>query len=442
MRAITVLDPGHGGTIDVGRSTPFGVRGLNGLVEKNVTLELARRVAERMGTSLCLTRYGDVNVALADRAELSRDLDAPAFLSIHATAGGRGRHGSESWIHGDAGAPSTALADDVRSELARIGIADRGVRRANLAVLNPARHGQGCAACLVEVEHLDDEEGARRLGNPYELDVVADGLAHGIERYLRRGRTSTRAYSFGGAYSRSLAEELDLTDFPTNVFDIIADAGVANVPRQIRKSDHEKLQTAWDCMMKGKGLTVEGSNAHQQTFREFLRGGLADSPLIRDLFQEIACDTAHPLTVHVGEDIPFIFIDGFQFDASRATIEERVQQPGHHTFDLKDCNVLPRVSGHPRDSLMLRQQNLVHGLREARQGVLGHAFRVCHNRGIDDENIFRKEQGQRGVMDHEQPVPVGLDVRWDFLENGAVSFSETWHRTDGGTTITSIDYTP
>ena len=45
MRAITVIDPGHGGTVPVGQSTPYGVRGLNGLVEKNVTLGLAQRVA-------------------------------------------------------------------------------------------------------------------------------------------------------------------------------------------------------------------------------------------------------------------------------------------------------------------------------------------------------------------------------------------------------------
>src|SRR5262245_23026558 len=111
MRAITVVDPGHGGTTDVGRSTPYGVRGLNGLVEKNVTLDLAQRVASRLGTSLCLTRYGDVNVGLDERAQLSQDLGAPAFLSLHATAGGLGAHGSEAWIHSGAGPSSIALAE-------------------------------------------------------------------------------------------------------------------------------------------------------------------------------------------------------------------------------------------------------------------------------------------------------------------------------------------
>ena len=63
MRGITVIDPGHGGTADAGRSTPYGVHGLNGLLEKHVALALGRRVAERLGKSLCLTRYGDVNLS-------------------------------------------------------------------------------------------------------------------------------------------------------------------------------------------------------------------------------------------------------------------------------------------------------------------------------------------------------------------------------------------
>jgi N-acetylmuramoyl-L-alanine amidase len=446
MRPITVLDPGHGGTVEIGRSTPFGVRGLNGLVEKNVTLDLARRVAERIGTSLCLTRHGDVNLSLGDRAQLSRDLDAPAFVSIHATAGGRGMHGSESWVHTGAGTPSFALADDIRGELSRVGIPDRGRRCANLAVLNPARHRSGCGACLIEVEHLDDEQGAWRLGNPYELDAVADGLARGIERYLQRPNgSSNRSYSFGRVWSRALEDVLDLTDYPTNVFDIIDDVRAATVPRQIRKSDHQKLEKAWDCMMKKKGLTVTGVGAtaaeiagHERNFRVFLRGGLADSPLIRGLFQDIACDDAHPLTFHVGEDIPNIFIDALEFDPARPG----VRSPGHHTWDLKDCTeVLPRVSGNPRDSLFLMHQNLVHGLREARQCALGDAQRVAHDRGIDDENLFRQEQGQRGVMDHNQPVRLlpGPDLLWNF---DLPTLFEAWRLSADGATLLSIDYSP
>lgn len=441
MRAITVIDPGHGGSAVVGQSTPFGVRGLNGLVEKNVALDLSQRVARRLGTSVFLTRYGDVNLSLDDRARLANDLDAPAFLSLHGTAGGFGTHGSETWIHSQAGPASIALAEDVRDELVRLGIPDRGIHRANLAVLNPRRHRQGCGACLIEVEHLDDQNGARLLSNPRALDAVADSLARGVDRYLRRGdRTGSRAYAFGRTYSRGLEDVPDLTDFPTNVFVIIPDADTPTVPRQIRQSDHDALQRAWDCMMKGKGLTLEGTADHTREFRELLRGGLADSPLIRGLFQEIACDEANPLMIHCGRNQPGIFIDAFQQD-QRAPDPNQLQV-GHQTVDLADFDQCPRVSGNPRNNMMLRHENLVHVLREARQGVLGDIFDVAHARAIVDENAFRTEQGQIGDLHPDAPFGVGLDLRWDFLQNGAVVLFETWHLSADGSDIVSIDYSP
>jgi N-acetylmuramoyl-L-alanine amidase len=459
MRAITVVDPGHGGTTAVGQSTPFGVRGLNGLVEKNVALDLSQRVAQRLGTSVFLTRYGDVNLSLDDRARLARDLGAPAFLSLHGTAGGGGAHGSETWIHSHAGPASIALAEEVRDELGRLGIPDRGVHRGELAVLNPRRHRNGCAACLVEVEHLDDQNGARLLSNPRALDAVADGLARGVDRYLSRpDRSGSRAYAFGRPYSIGLDEPLDLTDFPTNVFTIVPDTATPTVPRQIRQSDHDALERAWDCMMKGSGLTVDGPVQRingvdvdlASQFRVLLRGGLADSPLIRDLFREIACDTAHPLTFHIRRDFPGMIIDGFQFDPTNP--DPTIAHPGHHSFDLADFDQLPRVSGNPRNDMMTSLQNLLHGLREARQGVLftgaGNPFPTSHTRAIDDENLFRREQGQRGTLLHTAPIitptATGGEARWEFMENNAAAVVETWHLfVDGGTgsiSITSIDY--
>jgi predicted extracellular nuclease len=90
--------------------------------------------------------------------------------------------------------------------------------------------------------------------------------------------------------------------------------------------------------------------------------------------------------------------------------------------------------------MMLRHQNLVHALREARQGLLGDPFLTAHFAAIDAENVFRHEQGQIGALDHAQPSQVGTDLRWDFTANGAVVLFETWHV--AGANITSIDYSP
>lgn len=272
-------------------------------------------------------------------------------------------------------------------------------------------------------------------------------------RYPPAGRGST----YGRPYSRGL-DTLDLTDFPTNVFVIIPDTDTPTVPRQIRQSDHDALERGWDRMMKGQGLTVDGRATE---FRELLRGGLADSPMIRALFLEIVNDDAHPLTIHAVHDGVGILIDAFQFNPNADLTTTPLPHRGHHTIDIDDFNQTPRVSGNPRNFLMLRHQNLVHALREAREGVLfagaGDAYPSSHLRATADENLFRQEQGQIGtfhigatVQDTPPAItatgPGTSDWRWEFLHNGAVTLFETWHVTRDAATgtrrITSIDYSP
>jgi len=67
-----VLDPGHGGTEPCGNSSPQGGRGPQGTLEKNVTLELARRIARHLGSSAALTRDGDRNLSLGERIDVAR----------------------------------------------------------------------------------------------------------------------------------------------------------------------------------------------------------------------------------------------------------------------------------------------------------------------------------------------------------------------------------
>ena len=68
MRAampLIVIDPGHGGTAALGGSSPLGVRGRRGTLEKEVTFQVAKRLARRLGERAVLTRRADVNLSLA-----------------------------------------------------------------------------------------------------------------------------------------------------------------------------------------------------------------------------------------------------------------------------------------------------------------------------------------------------------------------------------------
>jgi N-acetylmuramoyl-L-alanine amidase len=78
-----VIDPGHGGD-DV------GVRGADGAEEKQVTLEVARRlramIENRLGVRVIMTRDEDRAVGLDERAAVANNNKADLFLSLHANA--------------------------------------------------------------------------------------------------------------------------------------------------------------------------------------------------------------------------------------------------------------------------------------------------------------------------------------------------------------------
>jgi len=77
------IDPGHGGK-DVGTHGP------SGLYEKDVVLDVARRlgalIEDRLGSEVIYTRSDDTFVPLEARTRLANDRKADLFLSIHANS--------------------------------------------------------------------------------------------------------------------------------------------------------------------------------------------------------------------------------------------------------------------------------------------------------------------------------------------------------------------
>ena len=78
-----VIDPGHGGK-DV------GTRGPSGLYEKEVVLDVARRlgllIQDRLGSEVVFTRSDDTFIPLEERTRIANDRKADLFLSIHANS--------------------------------------------------------------------------------------------------------------------------------------------------------------------------------------------------------------------------------------------------------------------------------------------------------------------------------------------------------------------
>jgi N-acetylmuramoyl-L-alanine amidase len=77
------IDPGHGGEDE-------GVRGAQGIKEKDLALAIARRVKgvieARLGVRVLLTRDDDRNIPIDDRTALANNNKADLFISLHANS--------------------------------------------------------------------------------------------------------------------------------------------------------------------------------------------------------------------------------------------------------------------------------------------------------------------------------------------------------------------
>lgn len=79
-----VLDPGHGGD-------DTGARGPSGVAEKDIVLEFAQTIANALrsqGFEVVMTRVGDTNPSLDDRAATANAQSGAIFISLHVGSSG------------------------------------------------------------------------------------------------------------------------------------------------------------------------------------------------------------------------------------------------------------------------------------------------------------------------------------------------------------------
>lgn len=218
-----VIDAGHGGK-DPGALGPGGIR------EKNVVLDIARRVRKILeaekGYEVLLTRDRDIFLELEERTVVANQKSADLFVSIHANANrSRRLRGIETYFlnftddeaaievaarenkisvkkmketRSEVGAMLASLAlqnkrDEslelanyiqgaVVSQIARrySRVVNHGVKKALFYVLFGAR----MPSVLVEVSYITNPSEARRLSSPTYRQHLAKGIAEGIKTFF------------------------------------------------------------------------------------------------------------------------------------------------------------------------------------------------------------------------------------------------------------------
>ena len=178
-KGIVVIDPGHGGTTNVGGSDANHATSPSGAQEKAMTLTMGLLVKDALEAAnasghqitVFMTRTKDENLGLAARANVAKDKKADVFLSIHYNGFDGTVRGVEAFVRPEAAgnvnlAEDTAFAKRVQTRVFQAikardaATKDRGVKEMKLGVLDDGALGNTAAshpsrACLLEIEFID-----------------------------------------------------------------------------------------------------------------------------------------------------------------------------------------------------------------------------------------------------------------------------------------------
>jgi N-acetylmuramoyl-L-alanine amidase len=214
-----VIDPGHGGH-------DTGTIGPNGLEEKDLVLEVGRRLGKlletRLGAEVVYTRTDDTFIPLETRTAIANQARADLFVSIHANSShDSAARGVETYYLNFTSSPealevaarenavseksiyelqdlvkkialkekieeSREFAGDVQASL-HSGLAvkspairDRGVKKAPFIVLI----GANMPSILAEISFVSNPTDEHRLATSEYRERIAESLYHGIAKYV------------------------------------------------------------------------------------------------------------------------------------------------------------------------------------------------------------------------------------------------------------------
>ena len=226
-----VIDPGHGGK-------DRGAMGPTGLKEKDVTLDMARRLQRALNRAgnyeVRLTRAGDSSISLKARTGIANNFKADLFISLHLNAiPAHNARGSETYYlsleedqafdaaHYNTDAMEEESQDEEADELELIlwdmaqakhledsfrfakyvqdefnslaGIRSRGVKQAPMKVLKGAQ----MPAVLVEVAFVTNPEEERKLKSAAFREKIIRSMMNAILTFDREAQLRSKSATAG-----------------------------------------------------------------------------------------------------------------------------------------------------------------------------------------------------------------------------------------------------
>ena len=221
---LIVLDAGHGGH-------DSGAMGPSGVMEKDVVLDVTRRVARMiepgLGVKVVMSRDSDVFVPLRERTNFANKQGADLFVSIHANAHPQAvSEGVETYFLSSEASDNAArqvaatennvvqlespasrrqgdvlksilwdlaqsefqeessfMAETVQDSMSKsLNLVSRGVKQAGFYVLG----GAAMPAILIEIGFLTNRKEEKKLATPEHREALARAIYAGLAEYKRR----------------------------------------------------------------------------------------------------------------------------------------------------------------------------------------------------------------------------------------------------------------
>ena len=201
-----IIDPGHGGQEDI------GCKAHNGLLEKDVVLNVAREIqklSKQYGYKIHLTREGDVKKTRIQRVQSSNRIRGNLFLSLHCNASfSQKQNGMHIFINNPKGIlrfRTLAMSTFNRN---RLNLRTQShfltqskefgtilQREMNFIAENPIPISEFpiitlaeiyMPAILIELGYLTNNNDASLLSNPNHIHELATAIARAIHMYTRQ----------------------------------------------------------------------------------------------------------------------------------------------------------------------------------------------------------------------------------------------------------------